>query len=70
MKEEGCFPTNTASRGKRVVIIDDVLFGKRVETIESILAKGGEVALAIVLVNKTTRNGVDDRCASCRAVAV
>ena len=30
------------------------------KTIESIRAAGGEVALAIVLVNKTTRNEIDD----------
>ncbi|MEL0331693.1 MAG: orotate phosphoribosyltransferase-like protein [Poseidonia sp.] len=48
--------------GKRVVIIDDVLSsGKTMsKTIESIRAAGGEVALAIVLVNKTTRNEIDD----------
>ena len=48
--------------GKRVVIVDDVLSsGKTMsKTIESIRAAGGEVALAIVLVNKTTRNEIDD----------
>ena len=48
--------------GMRVVIIDDVLSsGKTMsKTIESIRAAGGEVALAIVLVNKTTRNEIDD----------
>ena len=48
--------------GKRVVIIDDVLSsGKTMsKTIESIRTAGGEVALAIVLVNKTTRNEIDD----------
>lgn len=48
--------------GKRVVIIDDVLSsGKTMtKTIQSIRAAGGEVSLAIVLVNKTTRNEVDD----------
>lgn len=48
--------------GKKVVIIDDVLSsGKTMsKTIESIRAAGGEVSLAIVLVNKTTRNEIDD----------
>jgi orotate phosphoribosyltransferase len=48
--------------GKRVVIIDDVLSsGKTMsKTIHSIRDGGGEVALAIVLVNKTTRNEIDD----------
>jgi orotate phosphoribosyltransferase len=48
--------------GKRVVIIDDVLSsGKTMsKTIQSIRAAGGEVGLAIVLVNKTTRNEIDD----------
>ena len=48
--------------GKRVVIIDDVLSsGKTLsKTIQSIRAAGGDVVLAIVLVNKTTRNEIDD----------
>ena len=48
--------------GKRVVIIDDVLSsGKTMsKTIQSIRTARGEVSLAIVLVNKTTRNEVDD----------
>lgn len=48
--------------GKRVVIIDDVLSsGKTMsKTIQSIRAAGGEVSLAVVLVNKTTRNEIDD----------
>ena len=48
--------------GKRVVIIDDVLSsGKTMsKTIQSIRDAGGEVSLAIVLVNKTTRNEIDD----------
>jgi len=48
--------------GKRVVIIDDVLSsGKTLsKTIHSIRSTGGEVVLAIVLVNKTTRNEIDD----------
>ena len=48
--------------GKRAVIIDDVLSsGKTMsKTIQSIRAAGGEVSLAIVLVNKTTRNEIDD----------
>ena len=48
--------------GKRVVIIDDVLSsGKTMsKTVQSIRDAGGEVALAIVLVNKTTRNEIDD----------
>ena len=48
--------------GKRAVIIDDVLSsGKTMsKTIQSIRAAGGEVSLAVVLVNKTTRNEIDD----------
>ena len=48
--------------GKRVVIIDDVLSSGNTmsKTIQSIRAAGGEVGLAIVLVNKTTRNEIDD----------
>ena len=48
--------------GKQVVIIDDVLSSGRTlsKTIQSIRAAGGEVVLAIVLVNKTTRNEIDD----------
>ncbi len=48
--------------GKQVVIIDDVLSsGKTLsKTIQSIRTAGGEVVLAIVLVNKTTRNEIDD----------
>jgi len=48
--------------GKRVVIIDDVLSSgvTMSKTIQSIRDAGGEVVLAIVLVNKTTRNEVDD----------
>ena len=48
--------------GKRVVIIDDVLSSGRTmsKTIQAIRAAGGEVGLAIVLVNKTTRNEIDD----------
>lgn len=47
--------------GKKVVIVDDVLssgvtMGK---TIEAIRAVGGEVGLAVVLVNKTTRNEIE-----------
>ena len=47
--------------GKKVVIIDDVLssgvtMGK---TIQAIRAVGGEVGLAVVLVNKTTRNEIE-----------
>jgi len=47
--------------GKKVVIIDDVLSSGTTlgKTIESIRAAGGEVGLAIVLINKTTRNEVD-----------
>ena len=49
-------------RGKQVVIIDDVLSSgvTMSKTIESIREAGGEVVLAIVLVNKTTRNEIDD----------
>ena len=47
--------------GKRVVIIDDVLSsGKTMSNNPVIRTAGGEVSLAIVLVNKTTRNEVDD----------
>lgn len=47
--------------GKKVVIVDDVLssgvtMGK---TIEAIRAVGGDVGLAVVLVNKTTRNEIE-----------
>ena len=47
--------------GKKVVINDDVLSSGTTlgKTIESIRAAGGEVGLAIVLINKTTRNEVD-----------
>ena len=60
--------------GKKVVIIDDVLSSGTTlgKTIESIRAAGGEVGLAIVLINKTTRNEVDGvpLRAIIRAVAV
>jgi len=48
--------------GKRVVIIDDVLSSGLTmsKTIHSIREAGGEVVLAVVLVNKTTRNEIDD----------
>ena len=48
--------------GKRVVIIDDVLSSGHTmsKTIEAIREAGGEVVLAVVLVNKTVRNEVDD----------
>jgi orotate phosphoribosyltransferase len=48
--------------GKRVLIIDDVLSSGVTlsKTIGSIREAGGEVVLAIVLVNKTTRNEIDD----------
>ena len=47
--------------GKKVVIIDDVLSSGTTlgKTIESIRNAGGEVGLAIVLVNTTSRNEVD-----------
>ena len=47
--------------GKKVVIIDDVLSSGTTlgKTIESIRNAGGDVGLAIVLVNKTSRNEVD-----------
>tara|TARA_B100001142_G_scaffold329369_1_gene392448 strand:- start:1897 stop:2481 length:585 start_codon:yes stop_codon:yes gene_type:complete len=47
--------------GKKVVIIDDVLSSGTTlgKAIESIRNAGGEVGLAIVLVNKTSRNEVD-----------
>ena len=48
--------------GKSVIIIDDVLSSgvTMSKTIESIREAGGEVVLAVVLVNKTTRNEIDD----------
>ena len=48
--------------GKKVVIIDDVLSSgvTMSNTIAAIRACGGEVVLALVLVNKTLRNEVDD----------
>ncbi|RJU89662.1 MAG: orotate phosphoribosyltransferase-like protein [Candidatus Poseidoniales archaeon] len=48
--------------GKRVIIIDDVLSSgvTMSKTIESIREAGGEVVLAVVLVNKTTRNEIED----------
>ena len=48
--------------GKQVVIIDDVLSSgvTMSKTIQSIREAGGEVVLAIVLVNKTTRNEIDE----------
>ena len=47
--------------GKKVVIIDDVLSSgvTMSKTIRAIKAAGGEVGLAVVLVNKTTRNEID-----------
>ena len=47
--------------GKKVVIIDDVLSTGTTmgRTIDSIRAAGGEVGLAIVLVNKSTRNEIN-----------
>lgn len=47
--------------GKRVVIIDDVLSSgvTMTRTIEAIRGAGGEVVLAIVLVNKTMRNEIE-----------
>ena len=47
--------------GKKVVIIDDVLSSgvTMTKTINAIRAAGGEVVLAIVLVNKTTRNEIE-----------
>jgi len=48
--------------GKRVIIIDDVLSSgvTMSKTIQAIREAGGEVALAVVLVNKTTRNEIDN----------
>ena len=48
--------------GKKVVIIDDVLSSgvTMSQTISAIRNLGGEVVLALVLVNKTARNEVDD----------
>ena len=47
--------------GKKVVIIDDVLSSGVTmgRTIQAIRAVGGEVGLAVVLVNKTTRNEIE-----------
>ena len=47
--------------GKKVVIIDDVLSSgvTMTKTINAIRTAGGEVVLAIVLVNKTTRNEIE-----------
>jgi orotate phosphoribosyltransferase len=48
--------------GKKVVIIDDVLSSgvTMSQTISAIRAAGGEVVLALVLVNKTARNEIDN----------
>tara|TARA_X000001036_G_scaffold219383_1_gene205325 strand:+ start:274 stop:855 length:582 start_codon:yes stop_codon:yes gene_type:complete len=48
--------------GKKVVIIDDVLSSgvTMSQTISAIRAAGGEVVLALVLVNKTNRNEIDN----------
>ena len=48
--------------GKKVVIIDDVLSSgvTMSQTISAIRAAGGEVVLALVLVNKTDRNEIDN----------
>jgi orotate phosphoribosyltransferase len=48
--------------GKKVVIIDDVLSSgvTMSQTISAIRAAGGEVVLALVLVNKTVRNEIDN----------
>ncbi|MBT3652807.1 MAG: orotate phosphoribosyltransferase-like protein [Euryarchaeota archaeon] len=48
--------------GKKVVIIDDVLSSgvTMSQTIAAIRAAGGEVVLALVLVNKTVRNEIDN----------
>jgi len=48
--------------GKKVIVIDDVLSSGTTmsKTIRAIRDVGGEVLLAIVLVNKTTRNEIDD----------
>ena len=48
--------------GKKVVIIDDVLSSgvTMSQTIAAIRAAGGEVVLALVLVNKTARNEIDN----------
>ena len=48
--------------GKKVVIIDDVLSSGVTmnQTISAIRAAGGEVVLALVLVNKTNRNEIDN----------
>lgn len=47
--------------GKKVVIIDDVLSSgvTMTKTINAIRQAGGEVVLAVVLVNKTTRNEIE-----------
>ena len=48
--------------GKKVVIIDDVLSSgvTMSQTISAIRAAGGEIVLALVLVNKTNRNEIDN----------
>ena len=48
--------------GKKVAIIDDVLSSgvTMSNTIAAMRAAGGEVVLALVLVNKTVRNEIDD----------
>ena len=48
--------------GKKVVIIDDALSSgvTMSQTISAIRAAGGEVVLALVLVNKTNRNEIDN----------
>ena len=48
--------------GKRIVIVDDVLSTgvTMSRTIESMRESGAEVALCLVLVNKTVRNEVDE----------
>ena len=47
--------------GKKVVIIDDVLSSgvTMTKTINAIRQAGGDVVLAVVLVNKTTRNEIE-----------
>ena len=49
-------------QGKKVAIIEDVLSSgvTMSNTIAAMRAAGGEVVLALVLVNKTARNEIDD----------
>ena len=61
-KKGGAFSSNYASvEGKKVVIVDDVLStgGTMEETIKDVRIAGGDPVLAVVIVNKSSRNEVD-----------